>query len=352
MAPTFHSPTVEVARSFNHLAVEPEPPKALSSRPLDKSAAERRAAATVAVMRVAESHCSTPLRATTLETVPVPDAKHVLLLRDPTGEPRAVAQISSTFAPDMLARGVARADAIRKALQPAQAAPIVAPFAKGRAEGLSYAIWPYCTPFSKLGGNTFARWTFAMPVLAWLRQVTQQTVRPVPAADLGDRIDRPLCRLASNARVSSRARLAARSALQRLDSGRWRPMEVAQHSDMYIGNLLFDHNDATQRAHLPWNERFVVIDWCGATLRGQPLYDLLRIAESMCIPHAVLHRELQSHLALLDSPLDDAPAFATAALAALGMELEHMPVELYAQLIDRAFTQLDRGLAGAARRSA
>jgi thiamine kinase-like enzyme len=121
-------------------------------------------------------------------------------------------------------------------------------------------------------------------------------------------------------------------------------MQVAMHGDLHAGNLLIDHEDATARGALPWRERFVVIDWCGASPTGRPLFDLIRIAESMRVPHARLAEELNAHCAQLGGSIDDAVAHTAAALAELGANLECFPVEHYRALADRVLDRLDLAL--------
>jgi aminoglycoside phosphotransferase (APT) family kinase protein len=121
-------------------------------------------------------------------------------------------------------------------------------------------------------------------------------------------------------------------------------MQVAMHGDLHAGNLLIDQRDATGRGAQPWAERFVAIDFCGARASGLPLFDLIRIAESLRTPHALLAQELAAHCALLGGTLDDAPLHAAASLADLGVNLECFPVERYRELADRVLGRLDEAL--------
>lgn len=272
------------------------------------------------------------------------DCKYTWILRDTAGVPRAVAQLSSPLAPDMVVRGVTRANAMRRALDSAAAAPVLPTLASGAFEGASFALWPFCQRVPNRATDLIARRVLERPVLRWLREIAEQTARPVPAAAITEQVDRQLCAMATHAALSPRARLAARTALQRLDRGLWRPMHVAMHGDLHAGNLLLDEGDATGRAGLPWRERIVVIDWCGSSLSGRPLYDLIRIAESMRTPLGLLAQELDAHCALLGGTRDDAVAHTAASLADLGAHLECFPVELYRALADRVLGRLDMAL--------
>jgi hypothetical protein len=303
---------------------------------------ERRAASHLCAL--AERILGAKLVATPLAVGALLDCKQTWILSDGAGESRAVAQLSSPLAPDMVVRGVARANALRRALDRETAAPILPTIASGAFEGASFAIWPFCERVPNRVTDWIARRTIERPVQRWLREVARQTARPVAAEHIAEQVDRPLCAMATNKWLSLRARLAARQALRRLDAGQWRPMQVAMHGDLHAGNLLIDQRGASGRAAQPWAERFVAIDFCGARAAGLPLFDLIRIAESLRTPHALLARELAAHCALLGGTVDDAPAHAAASLADLGANLECFPVELYRELADRVLGRLDKAL--------
>jgi hypothetical protein len=153
-------------------------------------------------------------------------------------------------------------------------------------------------------------------------------------------LDRALCAQATDLRLPARARLAARDTLRRLDRGAFQPMHVAMHGDMHLGNVLLD---------LGCPQRFVLIDWCGASAQGWPLFDLMRTAESLQVSDARLRAELRAHCELLSpateprlSPaVDDAAAHLTLGLAMLGAQLEHFPFDMYVALLDRVYARFD-----------
>ncbi len=293
---------------------------------------------------MAEHALGTRLSATALPRGTLLDSKQTWILHDARGEAQAVAQLSSPLAPDMVVRGVMRAREIRRGLDAFAAAPILEPFTTGAFEGASFAIWRFCQRVPNRATDWIARRAFERPVLRWLRELARQTARPVAPHAIGEYVDRQLCTMATRTALSARARLAARTALKRLDSGQWRPMHVAMHGDLHAGNLLVDHSGATGRDGLPWRERLVAIDWCGANASGRPLFDLIRIAESMRMPHAVLAGELAAHCALLGGGVDDAVAHTAASLADLGANLECFPVDRYAELADQVLGRLDMAL--------
>lgn len=283
--------------------------------------------------------------------VQLADAKETLLLFGSGARPRAVAQISGGRAPAMVARGVARARAIRATLAPRQQLAILEPYGEGALVGRSYAIWPWCAPLAGESGSFLERRTLTTPLLDWLGAVTAQTVRPAHADAIETRFATPLVRMATNSVLSLRARLVARGALQRLDAGTFRPLHVAMHGDLHAGNVLVDDGVESFRSHVSWWERVSLIDWCGAQPDGFPLYDLMRLAHSLRISARRLAPALVATCATLACPIEDARWHLAAALADLGANLEEFPPERYAWIADRTLDWLDATIAVATPRS-
>lgn len=283
--------------------------------------------------------------------VQLADAKETLLLFGGGPRPRAVVQISGGRAPEMVARGVARARAIRATLAPRERLAILEPYVAGELRGRSYAIWPWCAPLAGESGSFLERRTVTTPLLDWLGAVAAQTVRPARADAIEARFAEPLCRMATNPALSLRARLAARGALQRLDAGTFRPLHVAMHGDLHAGNILVDDGALSFRSHVSWWERLSLIDWCSAQPDGFPLYDLMRLAHSLRISARRLAPALVASCATLECPLEDARWHLAAALADLGANLEEFPLERFAWIADRTLDWLDAAIAVASPRS-
>jgi hypothetical protein len=280
------------------------------------------------------------LHAEALALGPLPDAKRTFVLREPNGVARAVAQCSSPIAPDMVERGVERADAVREEIAFEQRSVVLEPLARGMLDGLSYAIWPYRMPLTGRGARFVARRLLVTPMLSFLRTLARDTQRPLLREASDRELDRALCAQATDVRLPAPARLGARDALRRLDRGALRPMQVAMHGDLHLGNVLLD----------PMHPQgFVLIDWCGASTQGWPLFDLMRAAESLQVSNRRLHAELSAHCELLrgDASTDIVPAseaantHLTLGLAMLGAELEHFPFERYTALLERMYARLD-----------
>lgn len=281
------------------------------------------------------------------------DSRVTVLLYAGGENPRAVAQCSNEIAPDMVARAVARASEIRSALTPATAKPIIKTLVAGELDGLSYAIWPWYAPLSgpSATGSWLERQRLAGTALGWLADVTKQTSRAARTDEIADRFDVQLRQMATNAELPSRVRLAARGALMQLDRGAWKPSVVAMHGDLHTGNLLIERGDGVSPAPLRWSLRFGVIDWSGAQRDGFPIYDLIRLAQSLRIDRHQLARQIALHCEILGCAPEAARWHLAAAFADLRANLEQFPFNLYVQQAESSFALLDAGLAALPRRS-
>lgn len=290
---------------------------------------------------IAANQLNEALYAHPLRTGVLADSHSTWVLNDSNAKPRAVAQLSNRTAPRNMARGVEGAEAVRNALRSDEAAAVLAPIAHGEIDGLSFAIWPYCESIAEHHVEWLARRVLAEPLLQWLQEVAVQTRQLVTAESELQTLDRALCHMATDKRLSARARLAATHALRCLDRPGFRALHIASHGDLHIGNVLIDTSGVTGRGDVAWTKRFALIDWGGGTLQGWPLFDLLRAADSLRISDGALCSELRAHCELLQLTLDDAGAHLTFALAMIGANLEQFPLEAYNFMVERVLARFE-----------
>lgn len=267
----------------------------------------------------------------------VRDSSDKLLVRGGGGEPRGVILISAPESPDLVARGAARAREIRARLSQPVAAPVLLPAGEGADEGLSWAIYPWREPL--FGGSRprqlAQRLRWSGPLLAWLRELARETRHQPAPAELEHGLVRPLAVLAFHPHPSPPVAVIARAALRALESGRWRPVQVAMHGDLWTGNLLVD----------PDRSQLSVIDWPGGRLRGWAIYDLLRLALSLDLPRRTLAREVAHHCAIIgDASPEAARWHLAAALGSILATLESFPLDRFARVCDRTLLALERAL--------
>lgn len=243
--------------------------------------------------------------------------------------------LSSFGSPRLVARGARNIEAIRAFLPPTLAAPILAPVAAGEIASLTYAVWPRKQTLHR---NRFVaayqKWRLIPTLYDWLFGLCRESlVAPADDRELADGFATPLEFMAAHAGHSPEIRAAARASLDRLAAGAWRPYHCIQHSDFWIGNIVLP--SAEERTHA--NTPFYVVDWAGARLKGYPLIDFVRFAQSVRAGAPRRHRECRRYVQALDCEVGDLTGYLLASLGALGANLEYFPEDRYLALSASVF---------------
>ena len=260
----------------------------------------------------------------------VADSPSKHLIRNASGEPVAVMLRSQPVAPGLIARSVVKASLARKALGDDLGHVIVPPMISGESNGVSFAVYPWRTPLSN------SRWLWPLqrallrpPLLRWLRRATRATLGVADDDAVQSGFHEPLHAMASSTVFGETIRVAGRTAIDRLDAGRWKPRYVLAHNDLWKGNVLLQprvERDARGR-------RFVLIDWAGSEIGGYAFYDITRLAISMQVSSRLIARELRAHCEILECELVDAKGYLLACLGYLGTHLEYFPVDRYREVV-------------------
>jgi hypothetical protein len=268
-----------------------------------------------------------------------------LLIRDSKGTRRLVLLVSSHLGPDIVARGIEAAARARGLLGNELGAVILPPLTSGRVGGLSYALFPYCRPLSDLRLlGRIQDWRFRSPVLDWLRAATAKTMKYIPDDDLASKIATPLHRLTSLEALGEEIRRESRNALQRLDSGAWRPRSVLMHGDLTRGNVLRSPlRVLSSEPGIPV-PIFVLIDWPGSQPDGSPFLDLVSCGRWMHLGDRRLKREVAIHRDLLGCTREEVRYSLLAALGDLGLRLDRFPFDRYVILARSCYEYLESAL--------
>ncbi|MBX3466625.1 MAG: hypothetical protein KF878_06975 [Planctomycetes bacterium] len=279
---------------------------------------------------------------------PLADSVTTLLVRDERGRPRGVVQCSASRAGgehlDLVRREVARAATARAALGPRLGDVLLEPLAVVDDGERTYAAYPLCRPLPD------ARWRWLPvrarlrgPLLDWLYEAVRLTRREASPAEVVERFAAPLEAVARDPRLSAEVRSGARTALIRLETGRWRPAVALTHNDLWRGNVLRWPAGAWWRTRAPALP-FVLIDWRGSRVDGHALIDLLRLAESLRAPGRLLQRELERQCWALGCALDDARGNVLAALGAAGQDLGCIEPRRWVLGVEALWAQLTEAL--------
>lgn len=268
------------------------------------------------------------------------DGTTVVSVADAQGRKRAVVLCSPSNSPDMVDRAMIMANKAKGLLGPQLGSRILDPLLRGRIDGASYAVLNYCKPLSNNAVLSRLQNSRLRPtVFDWLFQCAKESRSAAPSSSISMRFEERLLHLASMPALSNDLRHAAREAVERIHSGRWKPLHVLMHGDCWRGNVLIQPADAFNQ-RTPWAERFVLIDWPGAEIDGYAIFDIVRMAQSMRISFRQLADELNRHCKALECERSDATSHLLAALGNLGMSLEHFPVEQFARMAEACHATL------------
>jgi len=260
------------------------------------------------------------------------DSVEKFLIRSARGQCVGVALCASPVSPELVARGMARARAAKKMLGDRLGRAILDPLFEGALAQRTCAVLPYCSPLS--GSRLLRKWqkrTMGRALTRWFREAAAITRDQDHPPEVRRTFAECLTCLNEEKAVSDEVRRGADAALQRLDRGVWEPCHVLSHNDVWDGNILIDRRSVGGSARA-WYERFVIIDWPGATLRGYGMIDLMRLARMLPIRGRRLREEVGAHCEVLGCDFEDARSHLLAAIGNILRHRENFPMPLFVRM--------------------
>ncbi|MFP6639500.1 MAG: hypothetical protein VCC04_04585 [Myxococcota bacterium] len=252
-------------------------------------------------------------------------------IHDARGVCLGVLQWSPSGAVQAVADAVRRAEAMRRRLGIDLGGVVLAARFEGEFQSRTYALYPWQRTLSEQ--RVLSRlhdWLYASPVLDWLSAVYAQTFAPLPGSEYAARISLPLEQLSGEPGLAPSLREVAREVGSAVESGAFVPQVGPVHSDLWRGNILLP----TERSReSQFSRRFRLIDWGASTLVGFPFGDLLRVLDSLRIPHPVARRVLRRECRALGMTLEDGRRSLILALADLGVNRNEFPLDLYLKTV-------------------
>jgi hypothetical protein len=253
------------------------------------------------------------------------------------GRARLVVSVASPAAPGMVERTALRTWAAREVLAVVEPHRVLEPLVVEHVQGISCALYPFC---ETLGSQRLRRWWINRQVAAtlfeWLQHVARVTMHATPGGASVHAVRESLQAMARHPALDDRVRECAALAGSTLATDRWQPRWVLMHGDLWRGNVM-------RRSDLsgPDARRLVVIDWAGSQVDGWPLFDLVRLADSLGTPARTLARQVQHHCGLLGITPEQGRHGVAAALAQTLSRLENFPVEHFAAMARRTLLRFD-----------
>jgi thiamine kinase-like enzyme len=270
----------------------------------------------------------------------VADSPTKSYISDQSGKKNAVLFVSNEVNPNFVRRSVHNSADAKKILGEDLGSVILTPIASGIYENLSFSIWPLERDISRnFVLRRLQKFLVTPRVFNWLEAVSRQTLCGEIGPETKEAIYlQPLAKICDQKWYPDHLRRLAEDAISHVQTDSLRPVTVLQHSDLWLGNVLLPRKQTVSaRIH----HGFYLIDWGGANLAGIPFLDVINFADSVCLNHTRLERELARHCRLLQCTFADAMLYLVVALANIGMRLEHFPESRYLETCDRLLNLLN-----------
>ena len=271
----------------------------------------------------------------------VKDSPVKLIVRDTASRPTAVVLYSSPVSPNLVSRGMDLAVQAKQAMGSELGSVILDPLGRGDIEGRSYTILPYCRPmFSWKPLRYIQRKVIRPAVINWLFGVTKQTKSIAAQESINKDFLEPLKYMTHLQTAGEEVNSASLRALKRLECGQWIPHHVLMHNDLWEGNIL-PGKPSNQNKTYKRSYGFIIIDWPGCQLKGYPIYDLVRLSQSLRLNSRQFTNELKRHCTLLGCTQEDSEGYLLSALGNIGLNPEHFPADAYVRLIESCYHYLN-----------
>ena len=213
---------------------------------------------------------------------------------------------------------------------------IVEPLGSGEWDGLSWILLPYHKPYSEHILPKILQHFFLKPkVKQWLREVNKLTVRDISLDVIDKNFRQPLVNFSKRPNMNKEIIGAIHDATDRLNNGHWQPRHVFMHGDLWLGNILHANTKCTDN-----NYNFMVIDWAGSIKNGYAMFDLIRLAQSICLRGHNLIAEIDRHCRIMGCERIDAMSYLLSALGWLSMNLGCFPYEQFYKMADRCYMRM------------
>lgn len=225
--------------------------------------------------------------------------------------------------PDACAEEAAKMRSMQARLGPRAGRVVLGILGEGRAHGRSFLVVPRCTPLpSGRIRARLARWQIRGDVLRWLREAV--ALADAPDEHAHTEFLTSLTALQQMVELPDDIRRTAERLGQALASGKVQARHVPMHGDLWTGNVLRHTNGD-----------LVLIDWSGSAPRGYGIYDLVRIADALRLPHRQLASEVQWHTQALGPSELTAPLHLLGALGYYARNLGEFPIARFVATAQR-----------------
>ena len=270
-----------------------------------------------------------------------------ILVKDNQKQNQYVILISPEKYPDAVSNYVNQIDQAKEALGKTLSRNVLNYEKAGRVNNQSYVILPFYDSFrvSNRISWPFARKQLRPAIFNWLVNATNQTRTPPTESELQLSFIGNLSYIRDNHDIDDHIRETASNALKEIDNQTWQPHFCLAHNDLWVGNLLLTKCAFRLFKYMDLNNKIILIDWAGSRIKGYPIFDLIRISQSLDVVDWVIKGELKKHSEKLGCEPAQSAYYLLAAFGHIGLNLGEYPYIRYMDMVHHLSGTLNNALA-------
>ncbi len=235
----------------------------------------------------------------------VEDATQKYLVFTQTQQAKAFVLVSSLKTPQSVKSGDEKMRAVAEKIGIALTKNLLMPLEVGEIDGLTYSISRYHKPLHKNRLlHRLDAWRLRASLIQWVIDVAKISQTRANTTEQHENFILDLQVLAVLPALKQEIKTTALEAIKAMNEGRWQPMFVCAHNDLWLGNVL-NGDEST----------FVIIDWDGALVKGYAFYDLVRLAQALKLNKHMLRPAVAAYCEVMQCNLVQAKYYLISAFA-------------------------------------
>ncbi len=249
-------------------------------------------------------------------------------------EPRddSILTLSNNHFPESVYEAIEKVEMITSIVGPRLSNNILRPSSTGIFRNRSYAFWPIKKIISNNKINRKIQiQSVHSQVFQWFCDMSSISRLAINSdVNLSRQYIDPLIFLVDKKYIPKSIKTIANVTLRALDTNNFVPVSVAQHGDLWHGNILLEK---TWPYSLCSPVPFFIIDWGGANVQGYPYVDQLRYLKSIDKGDRAVAKHLSIYSKCCSLSECDIVNYTCAYAGHLGMNRGEFPIDRYLALV-------------------